>query len=93
MLDLIFKIIKPATRIGVSNLKYEIEKANLAKFGNNVKYLLDDISSNYSIIIDKREPHEDYVGTSLGLYCQVQSKISIVSLTILRMIGTQEHKC
>ena len=46
MLYLIFKRINPVTRIGVSNLKEEIQKANLAKFGNNVKYLLDDMSSN-----------------------------------------------
>ena len=61
MLYLIFKRINLATRIGVSNLKYEIEKKNLAKFGNNVKNLIDDMSSNYSIIIDKGEHHEDYV--------------------------------
>ena len=30
---LIFRIINSDTRIGVSNLKYEIEKSNLAKFG------------------------------------------------------------
>ena len=43
MLYLLFNIINPATRIGVSNLKYEIEKATLAKFGNNLKGLLDDM--------------------------------------------------
>ena len=31
---------QPFTRIGVSNLKDEIEKANIAKFLNNVKDLL-----------------------------------------------------
>ena len=61
MFYLIFKIINPATRIGVSNLKDEIEKSTLAKFGNNLKDLLDDISSNYSIIIDKETFREDYV--------------------------------
>ena len=61
MLCLIFKIINSNTSIGVSNLKYEIEKANLAKFGNNVKYLLGEMSSNQSIIIDKGEHHDDYV--------------------------------
>ena len=61
MLYLILKIINPATRIDVSNLKYEIEKATLAKFGNDLKDLLDDISSNYSIILDKGERHDDYV--------------------------------
>ena len=43
---LLFKIINSDTRVGVSNLKDEIEKANLAKFGNDVKYVLDDTSSN-----------------------------------------------
>ena len=46
MLELIFKIINLDTRIGVSNLKYDIETTTLPKFGNYIKYLLDDISSN-----------------------------------------------
>ena len=61
MLYLLLKIINPATRIGVSNLKYDIQKATLDKFVNNVKYLIDYMSSNYSIVIDKVEHHEDYV--------------------------------
>ena len=51
MIYLIFKGIIPATMIG--NLKYEIEISTLAKFEKNVKYLLDDMYSNYSIIIYK----------------------------------------
>ena len=58
---LILKIINPATSIGVSNLKDEIEKATLSNFGNNVKDLLCDMSSNYSIIIDKGECYDYYV--------------------------------
>ena len=61
MIYLLFKSTKSATRIGVSNLKYEIEKSTLSKFGNNVKDLFDEMSSNYSIIIDKGEHSEDYV--------------------------------
>ena len=61
MLYLLFKNISPATKIGVSDIKDEIDKANLNKFFNNVKYLLDDMSSNYSIVIDKGEHNEDYV--------------------------------
>ena len=61
MLYLLLKIINPATTIGVSNLQYKIEKSNLAKFGNNVKDLLDEIYPNYSIIKEKGERHEDYV--------------------------------
>ena len=53
MLYLLFKIINPNTSIGVSNIKYKIDKSTLAKFGNNVKDLIDDMSSNYSMIIDK----------------------------------------
>ena len=61
MLYLIFKPTNPDTRIGVSNLKYEIEKSTLDKFGNNFKDILDGMSSNYTIIVDKGESNEDYV--------------------------------
>ena len=57
MIYQIFRSINPAKRIGVSNIKYESEKATLDKFGNNVKCLLDDMSSNYSTILDKGEQH------------------------------------
>ena len=61
MIYLLFKTINSDTSIGVSNLKGEIEKANFDKFGDNVKELLDDMSSNYNIIIDKEEQKKDYV--------------------------------
>ena len=61
MLYIIFKTIKPATSVSVYDLKYEIYKATIANFGNNVKYLLSDMYSNYSIIIDKVKRHEDCV--------------------------------
>ena len=44
MLYLLFKSINPSTRIGDSNLRNEIYKATLAKSGNNLKVLLDDMS-------------------------------------------------
>ena len=44
MFYFLFKIISPATSIGASNINYEIVKTKLAKFGNNVKYLLDEMS-------------------------------------------------
>ena len=50
---LLFKSTNPSTRICISNLKDKINKANISKFGNNVKDLLEDIYSNYSIIINK----------------------------------------
>ena len=49
----LLKSIKPYTRIGLSNLKDEIEKSTLDKFGNNVKDLIDDMPSDYSVITDK----------------------------------------
>ena len=61
MLYLILKSIKRATSIGVSNLKDEIEKSTLSRFGKNEKYLIYDMYSNYSIIIDKGERHYYYV--------------------------------
>ena len=59
MVYLIFKRINPYTRIVVSNLKYEIEKAILPKLLNNIKDIPDNMSSNYSIIIDKGERHNN----------------------------------
>ena len=41
MIYLLFKSINPDTSIGVSSLKYEIDKSTIVKFGNNVKYILD----------------------------------------------------
>ena len=41
MLYLILKIINPATRIVVSNIKDEIEKSTISKILNNVKDRLD----------------------------------------------------
>ena len=60
MLHILFKMINPYTSNGVSNLKYQIGKSTLAKFGNNTKDLLDDMSLNYSIIIEKVELYEYY---------------------------------
>ena len=53
MLDFIFKIINPDTSIATSNLKDEIVKTTISKLGNNIKYLLDDMYSNYTIIIHR----------------------------------------
>ena len=61
MIYLMLKIIKPAITISVSNLNYEIKKERVAKFGNDVKDLLYDMSSNYSIIFDTTYFHTDYV--------------------------------
>ena len=61
MLYFIFKSTNPATIIVVSNLKYDIDISTLTNFGNNVKDLHNDMSSNYSIIVDKGERCEDYV--------------------------------
>ena len=61
MIYLLLKIINPAAGISVSNLKDEIEKSALEKFGNNLKDLLEYMSSNYSIVVDKGEQHEGYI--------------------------------
>ena len=53
MLYIIFKSINPGTMIGVSNLKDKIGKAIPDKFVEHLKDLLDEMSSNNSIILDK----------------------------------------
>ena len=61
MLYLTFKSINPKTRIGISNPKEKIERATISKIGNNMTDILDEIYSNYTIIIDKGGNNEDYV--------------------------------
>ena len=46
MIHLLFKSIDPDKIIGVSNLKDEIDKSNLANFGNNIEEFIDGKSSN-----------------------------------------------
>ena len=60
MIYFLFKIINPDKSIGFPNLNDEIEKSTLAKLVNNIKDILDYMSSNYSINIDTGEYHEDY---------------------------------
>ena len=66
MLYLKFKRNYPEIWICVSNLKYEFEKATIDKFGKYIKDILYYISSNYTMIIDKREHPEDDVHNLFG---------------------------
>ena len=55
MIHLLFKGTNPVTSIGVSNLKYEIEKSTLAKFGKMLnKFLIKCIPSTISLIIREK---------------------------------------
>ena len=84
LLYLRFKNTNPDKKIGVSNLRYEIGKATIYKFGNNVKDLPDDMSSDHSIIFDKGELHEDYV-------CHIyRDLLSGENSAFNSFIGTQE---
>ena len=92
MLYIQFKIINPATRIVASNLKEEIKKASLAKFINNVKDLSDEMSSNYTINIDKREHHEGYVHHFFRALLSQPNSTFNGFIEIKRMIWTQDQK-
>ena len=59
MIYILFETINPVTRIEMFNLKYDIYKTTLSKFVYSVKDILYDMSSNYTIIVDKGRWHED----------------------------------
>ena len=90
MIYLLFKSVNTDESIGVSNLKDEIDKSTLAKSGNNIKDLLDDMSSNYSINIYTGERHEGYVRHIFRDILTGKNQPSVVSFKGLRMIGKQE---
>ena len=92
MLYLISKIINRAKSTDVSNLKYEIEKATLAHFGNNLRYHFDDMSSNYSIIIDKVEYHEGCVGHIFRYILSGSNSTFNFSLKGIKKIWEQKQK-
>ena len=57
----LFKSTNPSARIGFFNLKSKIDKSALVRFGISVQGILDNMSSNYTIVIDEGEQHEYYV--------------------------------
>ena len=59
MIYIIFESINPATRVGVSNIKNEIDRATLDNFFNDIKDLLDKMPSGYTIIIDNEDHCKD----------------------------------
>ena len=61
MIYLLLKSINPTTRIRVSNLNDNNEKVAIYKFGNNLKDILDDMTSNWNIIIYEGVRHDEYV--------------------------------
>ena len=61
MIYLLLKSINPTTRIRVSNLNDNNEKVAIYKFGNNLKDILDDMTSNCNIIIYEGVRHDEYV--------------------------------
>ena len=55
----LFQTCKPSTRVGVSELKYDLRKATSSKFQHNVKSLTAYMSSKYRNIWEKGQTHED----------------------------------
>ena len=60
MLYLSFKQINPDTRIGVSNIKDEIEKSTLGRHVIKKIFFIVDMSSNNTIVIYKVETKQNY---------------------------------
>ena len=92
MIYLIYKIINPDTSIDVSNIKGEIRKSTIAKFGNNVEDLIEKMSSNYSIIIDKVEYHEGCVGHIFRYILSGSNSTFNFSLKGIKKIWGQKQK-
>ena len=91
MIYFLFKIINPDKSIGVSNLKDEIEKSALAKFVNNIKEILDCMSSNYSINIDTGECHEDYFRRIFRDPLTGPNSTFDFLIKIVKIIGKQDY--
>ena len=60
MLKLLISVVNPNTRVGVRDLRSEIRNATLAKFGHNVKSMLESMNGNYLQIIRKGQTHDNF---------------------------------
>ena len=80
MLYIIFQSINPSTNIGISNLRGEIEKKPMSKFGNNVNYILDDMPSKYTIIIESFYIMKTMFVNFSDIFCRVQTPYPTTSL-------------
>jgi len=60
MLQIIINGINPTTRVGVSDFKKAVQNAKLSTSSNNVKDMLDDMTSNYQEIIAQQNTHGGY---------------------------------
>ena len=76
----------------ILNLKGEIEKVSLTKFGNSLRDLLNGMLSNYTIIIKKLDVMSSTCVTSLDISFQVQIPLSNDSLRTPRMSGIQGQR-
>ena len=76
----------------ILNLKGEIEKVSLTKFGNSLRDLLNGMLSNYTIIIKKLDVTSSTCVTSLDISFQVKIPLSNASLRTPRMSGIQGQR-
>ncbi len=60
MIKIIMDGINQSTRVGFSAFKAQIEKATLAKYGNDVEKMLDEMHSTYNTI-ELDGSHEDFI--------------------------------
>ena len=60
MLKLLISVVNPNTRVGVRDLRTEIRNATLAKFGHNVKNMLESMNGHYLQILRKGQTHDNF---------------------------------
>ena len=61
MIQILVQSVNPATRVGVSNYKLDIQNTKLSDILNNLKDIVDDIELNYQYIIGQQHTHPDYI--------------------------------
>ena len=61
MLFLLMDVCNPIVRVGVESLKKKIEVACLPAFNYDVSHCMDHIVTNYNLIIEQEETHDNII--------------------------------
>ena len=61
MLKLLITSVNPSTRVGVDDIKKEIQNARLAKYNHDVKKMLDDMNRKYLDVLRQGHTHDSYM--------------------------------
>ena len=80
--------MNPSTRVGVDDIKKEIQNAMLAKYNHDVKKMFDNTNRNYFSLLRQGHTHDSYMMHVFDALLILE----LASSNVKRMIGKLERR-